>query len=172
MKKFKRLLLLVAIAGVFTFLVRSYVLEGVYIASSSMEPTLQVKTSYFLEKITLLFTPPRRGDIVVFPSPIEPEKDLVKRVIAVGGDKLQLKNKQVFLNGQLLEERYVEHTRSGETLEGDIVGPMEIPPGTVFVMGDNRDESGDSRDWLDGKTKEHMYFVPVENIKGRLILFF
>lgn len=168
----RRLAFLALIAAVLTLFFRSFGLEGIYINSGSMEPTLPVKASYFLEKISYRFINPRRGDIIAFPSPITPGKDLVKRVIAIGGDTIELRNKAVVLNGSLLSEPYVQHTRSKELLEGDNIPPLTVPEGMVFVMGDNRDESGDSRDWKDALSGEHQYFVPVNQIKGKLIVLY
>jgi signal peptidase I len=163
-------LLLIAVAG--TVLLRTFVVEGIYVASASMEPTLHVGTDFFLDKLTPHFTRIKRGDIVVFPSPVEPGKDLIKRVIGVGGDNLEIKNKEVFLQGVKLEESYVKYTRSSEILAGDNLGPLAVPDGTVFVMGDNRDESGDSRDWKNKETGQHIYFVPCDKVKGRIILLY
>lgn len=168
----RRLAFLTLIAVVLTLINRSFGIEGIYIDSGSMEPTLPVKASYFLEKITYRFVSPKRGDIVVFPSPIKKGKDLVKRVIAIGGDTIELRNKAVVLNGVVLSEPYVKHTRSTELLEGDNIAPMVVPKGMFFVMGDNRDESGDSRDWTDAVTGEHTYFVPLSQIKGKLIVLY
>ena len=168
----KRLLFLFFIAAFITVFFRTFVLEGIYVASASMEPTLPVGTNYFLEKVTLKFTKPKRGDIVVFPSPVEPGKDLIKRVIGTGGDTIEIRRKEVFLNGAKLEEDYVKHTRSTEMLVGDNLGPLEVPENMIFVMGDNRDESGDSRDWKDKGNEEHIYYIPVEKIKGKIIRFF
>jgi len=168
----KRLIFLLMISAAAAVLFRTFVIEGIYIASASMEPTLPVGTKYFLEKITVRFRAPARGDIVVFPSPIQEGKDLVKRVIAAGGDTLEIRNKIVFLNGERLTEKYAEYKRSNETLDGDNIGPLAVPAKSLFVMGDNRDESGDSRDWKNKGTGEHIYFVPVEKIKGKIILFY
>jgi len=168
----KRLVFLFFIAAVAAVFIRTFVVEGIYIASASMEPTLPVNTKYFLEKLTLEFRTPKRGDIVVFPSPVDFGKDLVKRVIAVGGDRIEIKKKQVLLNGVALYEPYVKHTRSDEMLQGDDIETLDVPEKTLFVMGDNRDESGDSRDWIDKATREHVYFVPVKNVRGKILLLY
>jgi len=168
----KRLAFLVLLAFAGTVLLRTFVIEGIYVASASMEPTLHVGTNFFLEKLTLRFSKPRRGDIVVFVSPVNPGKDLIKRVIAVGGDKIEIKDKEVFLNGTKLDEPYIKHTRSNEILQGDNIEPLDVPRDSVFVMGDNRDESGDSRDWKNKDTGQHIYFVTCDSIKGRIILLY
>lgn len=135
-----------------------------------MEPTLPKGNSYFLNKLAYIFSQPKRGDIIVFPSPVEEKKDLVKRVIALPEDKIQIKEKIVYLNEEKLEEDYVQYTRKYETLVGDNLGPMTIPDNMIFVMGDNRDESGDSRDWKDPITKENIHFISISDIKGKLII--
>ncbi len=167
-----RRILVLVIAGVLAaLLIRAYVVEGIYVASASMEPTLPVCANFFLEKITIKLHNPVYGDIVVFPSPIAENHDLIKRVIALPGDTIEIKEKAVFRNGVRLVEPYVKHTRPGEILEGDNLGPLVIPKGMIFVMGDNRDESGDSRDWIDKNTGEHIYFVALAAIKGKILQF-
>ncbi len=168
----RRLIFLFFIAAGAAIISRTFLIEGIYVASASMEPTLPVGANFFLDKLTVRFAKLKRGDIVVFPSPVDPGKDLIKRIIGVGGDSLEIRNKKVFVNGGELDEKYVKHTRSTELLVGDNLGPLDVPAGTVFVMGDNRDESGDSRDWKDKTTGDHIYFVPVEKVKGRIISFF
>jgi signal peptidase I len=168
----RRLVFLYFIAAVCTIFLRTFVVEGIYVASASMEPALPVNTHLFLETITLRFHKPSRGDIVVFRSPVDPGRDLIKRVIALPGDTIEIKEKVVYLNAAELKEDYVQHTRALELLEGDNMGPLTVPEDAVFVMGDNRDESGDSRDWKDGKTGERRYFVPIKSIKGKIILFY
>jgi signal peptidase I len=123
----------------------------------------------FVNKMAYRFSGPERGDIVVFPSPVNEEKDMVKRVIAVEGDAVEIKDKKVILNGKELIEPYIQHTRAGEILKGDNIGQMTVPRGHVFVLGDNRDESGDSRDWVDPATKRPVYFISVKNLKGKLL---
>lgn len=164
-----RLLWLTFLGAVGAILLRAFVIEGVYIASASMEPALPVGRHLFVNKLAYRTGQPQRGDIVVFPSPVDDEKDLVKRVIAVAGDDVLIKEKKVYLNGQPLEEPYAVHDRRGEMLVGDNLEVGIVPRGRVFVMGDNRDHSGDSRDWKDPKTGDPVFFVSVSNLKGKLI---
>jgi signal peptidase I len=164
----KRLFFLVALGALGALLVRRYVVEGIVIASASMEPRLPVGRDIFVNKMAYKFKPPQRGDVVVFPSPTE-NKDLVKRVIAVAGDEVHLENKKVILNDRPLDEPYVRHTRPDEILKGDNLRVGRVPPGHVFLLGDNRDESGDSRDWVDRETGKPIFFVSVDKLKGKLI---
>lgn len=157
-------LIIVSVLG-FLFL-RAFVFESISIASASMEPTLLVGTHFFSDKLTLRLRDPARGDIIVFTSPITADEEMVKRVIAVGGDTVELKEKKVLLNGKELVEPYVKYTREGEHLQGDNLGPLEVPKGHLFVLGDNRDESNDSASWKDARSGEHIYFVPLSSVKG------
>jgi signal peptidase I len=157
------------LAGV--FLVRTYLVEGIYIASASMEPAFPVGTHLFLNKRAYQFRSPKRGDVIVFPDPVDTDKDLVKRVIAVGGETVEIRKKQVTINGQPLEEPYALHLRGDTPLNGDNVGPIVVPEGGVFVLGDNRDFSGDSRDWKDFRTGQWIPFISIGSIKGRIISF-
>lgn len=148
--------------------VRAFLIEVVVIPTGSMEPTIPVGTRLYVNKAVYRLAKPKRGEIVVFPSPVE-KKDLVKRLIALEGDEVKIEHKKVVLNGQPLDEPYVEHRRADEILVGDDLDVGRVPPGKVFVLGDNRDQSGDSRDWKDPATGAHLFFVPVEKLKGRLI---
>jgi signal peptidase I len=163
-----RWVFLITLGALGAWVLRACLFEGIVIASGSMEPTLPIGHHAFVNKMAYRAGAPKRGDIVVFPSPVAAEKDMVKRVIAVEGDVIQLKNKEVLLNGQTLREPYVKHTRPEDVLSGDNMEERVVPRGHVFVLGDNRDESGDSRDWVDAEGK-HIYFIPVDKLKGRLI---
>ena len=163
-----RLIFLLFLGAMGALLIRTFAFEGIVIATGSMEPALPVGTDIFVNKVVYRVRKPRRGEIVVFPSPVE-KKDLVKRVIAVEGDEVRIRDKAVILNGKTLEEPYVIHTRKDELLKGDNLDVGLVPRDRVFVMGDNRDESGDSRDWLDAKTGEHIFFVPIDRLKGKLV---
>jgi signal peptidase I len=111
----------------------------------------------------------RRGDVVVFKYPDEPERDFIKRVVGLPGDTVELRNKEVFINGQPLDEPYVhflEPATEGEVTSFDVrerYGPVTVPVRQYFVMGDNRDNSQDSRYWG---------FLPREYIKGRALMIY
>ena len=167
----KRLLFLFLIAASAALMMRAFVIEGIYVASASMEPTLKKDVSFFLDKVTLKFRKVKRGEIIVFSSPVDKDKDLIKRVIAVSNDEIKIVRKRLFLNSKPLFEKYVQYTRANELLKGDNLGPISVPRGHVFVMGDNRDESNDSRDWVDKETGKHIYFIREADIKGRIIQF-
>lgn len=146
--KLSRLLKLVAIALAIVLPARAWIAEPVYVASPSMEPELRTGTLLILDKLTLQVRPPRRGDILSFRSPVE-DIDLLKRVIALPGETIEMKEKAVFINGIPLDEPYAVHSRPGERLVGDTMGPLVVPENSYFVLGDNRDESNDSSVWKD-----------------------
>lgn len=138
-----------------------------------------------LSRYLLPYHPVRRGDIIVFRFPLNIKEDYVKRVIGVPGDRIRIVNKQVYLNGRRLDEPYKIHKTSYvdsyrdnfpsapntalpdsalDMLEHYVVnGEVLVPPGHYFAMGDNRDNSADSRYWG---------FVPFENIKGKPLLIY
>jgi signal peptidase I len=112
----------------------------------------------------------RRQDIVVFKYPDEPERDFIKRVIGLPGETVELRNKKVYINGQPLDEPYVHFlepaSHSQEITSFDVrerYGPVRVPEGQYFVMGDNRDNSQDSRYWG---------FLPRSYIKGRALMIY
>jgi signal peptidase I len=157
---FGRIFYLVGIAVAITLFMRACVVEPISIASASMEPTLLTGVSVFTDKLTLNFRGLKRGDIIVFVPPAgESAHELVKRVIALPGETVELREKKVFINGEELRESYVQHKRKGEILKGDTLGPLVVPRNRVFVLGDNRDESRDSSSWADP-------FLPVANVRG------
>lgn len=159
-----RLLKLVAIALAVVLPVRAFVGEPIYVASPSMEPTLRTGTMLILDKLTLRVRDLKRGDILSFRSPVE-EVDLLKRVIGLPGETVELREKSVFINGNQLDEPYAVHTRPTEKLVGDSLGPIVVPKDGVFVLGDNRDESNDSTVWKD-KEGHPVYFLRFRHIQG------
>lgn len=146
-----RLFVLFALAAAVVLPVRSFIIEPIYVPTASMEPTLRVGAHLFCDKLTLRWRDPRRGDIVVLKPPTGEAEQFVKRVIGLPGESVELKEKQVFVDGRALEEPYAVHKRAGETLSGDTQGPWQVPARSYFVLGDNRDESDDSSVWKDAQ---------------------
>ena len=128
-------------------LVEAFLIQAFWIPSPSMEPTLDVGDRVLVNKLSYKFHEVNRGDVVVFERPSGAStgqngeiKDLIKRVIAVGGDTVEAKEGEVFVNGERIDENYLEPGTSTDNL------PLKtIPDGHVFVMGDNRTNSEDSR---------------------------
>ena len=171
---------LIAETAVFVFFVMTFVVQAFQIPTGSMEPTLLIgdfllvnKLAYNkpvmpLEGAVLPRKPVERGNIVVFKYPKDLTKDFVKRVIALEGETVEVKDKQVFVDDKPLEEPYKVHIDSHVNSKTDFYnyddvirdnyGPVTVPPGSLFVLGDNRDNSMDSRYWG---------FVPLASIKGR-----
>jgi signal peptidase I len=148
-------LVILAVAFVLIFgLVRPFVLEPFWIPSESMLPTLEVGDRVFVNKFIYRFSEPQRGDIVVFKSLEGEDEDLIKRIIAVPGDRVRVANGVPRVNGERQEqEPYVKP----QFPDGSDYGPIRVRKGEVFVMGDNRGNSRDSR-----------FFgpVPIEDIEG------
>ena len=165
----KRWIFLIAIGVVGAAVIRTYGFEGIYVATPSMEPTLPVGTNYFVDKISFIFRSPKRSEIIVFTSPVDGSKDLIKRVIALPGEAVSMKDKHVYVNGEPLKEPYAKYKRKDEILSGDNLSDLKIPEDSYFVLGDNRDESQDSTSWKDPKTGERIYFVRKDQVKGRLM---
>jgi signal peptidase I len=160
-------------AFIATLILRSAFVEAYKIPSESMIPTLLVgddllankfvygiKIPFFNRKI-LILTSPHKGDIIVFRSPEDPRKELIKRVVAVEGDLIEESNKQIFINGRASNEPYIQHTDDFLEDPRDNFGPYVVPKDKLFVMGDNRDESYDSRfyGFVDLKDVEGKAFV-------------
>jgi len=126
-----------------------------------------IRLPYF-DVVLVPVTRPKRGDIIVFKYPKDEEKDFIKRVIGMPGDTVEIRNKDVYVNGQLLKENYVIHQDGEGPLarivpERDNFGPISVPIDAYFVMGDNRDQSLDSRFWG---------FVSFNKIKGMAFIIY
>jgi signal peptidase I len=172
----------ICVAVILALFVRTFVVQAFKIPTGSMENNLLIgdhllvnkfvfaPTASRLEQALLPIDPIRRGDILVFKYPEEPDRDFIKRVIALPGETIELRNKKVHINGTPLEEPYVhflfppDETGSGAG-EGDFdvrrnYGPVTVPADHYFMMGDNRDNSQDSRYWG---------FMPKDYVKGKAL---
>jgi|GEM_PF-372003 len=150
-------------------LIQFFVIQTFYIPTSSMHPTLEPGDYIMVEKVSYLFDPPKRGDVVVFQFPDDPRKDFIKRMVATEGDRVQVVRKKLKVNGVELVEPYAVHEDNPEELWGrpqyrpyrDYFGPQIVPDRSIFVMGDNRDHSHDSRMWG---------HLPLFRLKGKAFL--
>lgn len=147
-----------AIAVALALLIRTFVVQAFKIPSGSMLQTLQIGDHILVNKFIYAFGDPKRGDIIVFKYPEDPERDFIKRVVGLPGETLEIKNQIVYINNKPIEEAYTCHEQP--VTEGeyapvrDNFGPLEVPAHTYFTMGDNRDSSMDSRYW--GPLDENM----------------
>jgi len=175
---FESLVIAVALA----LFARTFVFQAFKIPTGSMEPNLRVgdhlivnkaifpSNTGLLEKLLWPHRAIRRGEIVVFKWPKDPTRDFIKRVIGLPGDTLELRRKVMYINGQKLDEPYAhflvplsEEGAARGTEGREEYGPVTVPPGQYFVMGDNRDNSDDSRIWG---------FLPESYIKGKALFIY
>ena len=175
----RELPLLLLIAFGLALLIKTFLVQAFYIPSESMEPTLDVGDRVLVNKVVYHLHSPRRGDIIVFEEPhpgpqphrnplqalwhwltqglgvsASPERDFIKRVIAVPGETLEIKQGSLFVNGRRLKEPYLSAAADRRDYP-----PTKVPPTNLFVMGDNRTNSNDSRFGLG--------FIPYDKVVGR-----
>ena len=174
----------ICVAVILAFFVRTFVVQAFKIPSGSMEPNLLIgdhllvnkfvfaPTLSPLERTLMPIAPIQRGDVVVFKYPEDPTRDFIKRVIGLPGDTIEMRNKKVYVNGAPLSEPYAHFIYPPE--EPDSSAPdvstsrdllrafpeMKVPPDNYFMMGDNRDNSEDSRYWG---------FMPRDYVKGKAL---
>jgi len=167
------------VAVILAILIRGVLVQAFKIPSSSMEPTLligdHILVNKFIYGIRIPFTPdrwprfkdPTRDDVIVFIFPEDRTKDFIKRVVAVGGDTVEIRNKKVILNGKEVHNPHARYTDNiilpASASPRDNMAPVKVPPHHLFVMGDNRDHSLDSRFWGT---------VPVEDVRGSAFLIY
>lgn len=144
---------------VLMFLIIRLAVQNFNIDGMSMEPSLHNQELVIIDKWAYMFSPPARGDVIVFVAPPEPNEDFIKRVIGLPGDIITIHNTQVIVNGKTLSEAYVDPKREGNPFAS--ITNMRVPQGTYFVLGDNRAISFDSRGWG---------CLPQANIIGRAAL--
>jgi len=169
----------ILLAIVIAFFIRTFVIQAYKIPSGSMKPTLLIgdhilvsKFNYgvklpFVRSTLIPVGSPRRGDIVVFIYPEDRSKDFIKRLVGLPGDTVEVRDKQILLNGQPWKETHGVHSDSlvipGAVQPRDNFGPVKVPEGSLFVMGDNRDESYDSRFWG---------FVDMKDVLGKALIIY
>ncbi len=169
----------ILIAIVIAMFIRTFIVQAFKIPSGSMLETLQIGDQILVNKfiygVKIPFTngktlipvkDPQRGDIVVFKYPEDPSKDFIKRVIAVGGDTLEIKNKKLFVNDKPVASQPYAVYKDDRIIPGnfstrDNLKKITIPDNKLFVMGDNRDNSHDSRFWG---------FVDLSEVKGEAFM--
>lgn len=154
------------------FFLRASVVEAFKIPSGSMIPTLRIGDHILVSKLSYgiraplydgfiyQYGEPQRGDIVVFTRPEDPGTNIIKRVIGLPGDLVEVRDTKVFINNQLIYEPYARYELDGIKS----FGPERVPAGHVLVLGDNRDHSRDSRFWEDTP------FLDIQRIKGRALI--
>ena len=172
----------IVIAVILALFVRTWAVQAFKIPTGSMENNLLIGDHLLVnkfvfgpamggaERAVLPMREIRRGDVVVFKYPDEPERDFIKRVIGLPGETVELRNKKVYIDGKPLDEPYVHfldpEPAAEEVTSFDVrerYGPVRVPAGQYFVMGDNRDNSQDSRYWG---------FLPRGHIKGRALMIY
>lgn len=133
------LVIFVAAFGI-ALLVQAFLVKPFTIHQDSMRPTLEEGDRILLNRLSYRFGEPAAGDVIVFHSPINPDEDLVKRIVGIPGDRVSVSGGKLYVNGEAQDEPYLlEQDFNGEDAE------VEVLDGEVFVMGDNRNDSGDSR---------------------------
>jgi len=169
----------IIVALVLALFIRTFVVQAFKIPSGSMEPTLEIGDHILVNKFiygvkipltSIQLFPlekPKRGDVVVFIYPLDPSKDFIKRVVAVEEDTVKIINKKLYINGVQVPDPHGVYTDessfSGEVQKRDNFGPVTVPKGALFVLGDNRDRSLDSRFWG---------YVPLRDVRGKAFIIY
>lgn len=169
----------IGIALLLALFIRTFVVQAFKIPSGSMIPSLLIGDHILVNKFAYgiknpvtgeVWVPldvPHRQDVIVFKYPQNPAQDFIKRVIAVPGDTIRIVDKKVYVNGEAIADPYAVHLDPriipGDFQSRDNFGPMTVPPASLFVMGDNRDNSHDSRFW---------HFVDYRAVKGKAFMLY
>ena len=167
------------IAIILALFIRTFVVQAFKIPSGSMEPTLLVgdhilvnKFLYgikipFINKTLIPISEPKRDDVIVFIYPVDESKDFIKRVIGLPGDEIEIIGNKIHINGKPYEDRHGYYSELGRRIAGsgdrNHFGPVTVPKDHLFVMGDNRNHSYDSRFWG---------FVPLSYVKGKAMIIY
>jgi signal peptidase I len=138
------------------FVIIPYFIQAYKLPTGAMEPALLIGDHFLVGKLIFKTTEPKRGDIIIFKYPKDPNVDSLKRLIGEPGEKVEIIERTVYINGKPLKEDYVQYIDPGSAHQH--YGPISVPPECYFVLGDNRDNSADSRFWG---------CVPRENLLGK-----
>jgi signal peptidase I len=172
----------IVVAVILALFIRTFVVQAFKIPTGSMEPNLLIgdhllvnkfvfaPTATGVERAVMPVRPIERGDVVVFKYPEDPERDFIKRIVGLPGETIEVKGTQVLVNGAAIAQPFAHfllpHDPAAPLNEGDPrerFGPVTVPAGHYFAMGDNRDNSQDSRYWG---------FLPGHFIKGRALMIY
>jgi len=173
----------IVVAVILALFIRTFVVQAFKIPTGSMEQNLLIGDHLLVNKFVfsptatdaerglLPVTSINRGDVIVFKYPEDPERDFIKRVIGLPGDVVEVRHKRVYIDGRPLDEPYVYYLRPPSAAASPFgvadlreqYGPVTVPPSEYFVMGDNRDNSQDSRYWG---------FLPRDLVKGRALVIY
>lgn len=145
-----------AAAFALTMFIRAYIITIAYVPSESMEPTIKAESRILVNKMYYHFYEPQRGDVIVFPFPDDESELFIKRVMGLPGETIEGKGGHVYINGKLFENDY------SDAYIFEDFGPFTVPDDCYFMMGDNRNNSKDSRYW-------HNTYVKKEDIIGKAI---
>lgn len=173
--KFRENLEVVVVAILLALFIRTFVVQAFKIPSGSMIPTLLVGDHILVNKFTygltvplidkkvFSFHQPTRGEVIVFIWPLDRSKDFIKRVIGVPGDTIVIKGKRVYINGEPYSDPHAHFLTEDRLFFRGDYGPITVPEESLFVMGDNRDNSKDSRSWG---------FVPLDLVRGKAFMIY
>ena len=177
----------ILIALLLALFIRTFFVQAFKIPSGSMEETLLIGDHILVSKfaygthipneipflniklfddIILFPKPPERGDVIVFKYPKDEKRDFIKRVIGIPGDLLEVRHQKVFINGKSYEDRHARHTESpsdSSLVPRDDFGPVLVPDNHLFMMGDNRENSQDSRYWG---------FLDINKVRGKALMIY
>ncbi len=163
----------IVIAVLIALFIRAFIIQAFKIPSSSMEPTLLVGDYLLVNKFIygvripyssikfFEYKKPKRGDIIVFIFPKDRKKDFIKRVIGTEGEKVTILHNKIYIDDKLIDDPWGHFTRPRSSIED--YGPVKVPEDSLFVMGDNRDNSQDSRFWG---------FVNINEVKGKAFIIY
>jgi signal peptidase I len=176
----RELPILLGVAILVAVLVRAFVLQTFFIPSESMENTLKIDDRVLVNKLVYDFRDPHRGEVIVFTSPLDwrsqpGEEDFIKRVIGVGGDHIICCDDQgrITVNGKALDEPYLYHDSSGAAdAASEDKFDVTVPAGRLWVMGDHRAASGDSREQYSRHGNLDQATINVDDVVGRAFVLF